>query len=113
MWRCPVLTLRILEASGVPTVWAFAAAMVFPGASVLVSRIYERRVEAIGMVVFITILLGIAMALVSDEVRFGLLRAAPAFGLFGLACLVSLLLPRPLMFFVARHFQTAGDPAKA
>lgn len=77
----PWLTLRILEAYGVPTVWALAGAMLFPGASVLLTWFYERRVEAIGIVVFITIVLGIAMALISDEVRFGLLRAAPAFGL--------------------------------
>src|SRR6202162_724454 len=109
----PWLTVRILEAYGVPTVWALAAAALFPGASTLFSWIYGRRVEAIGIAVFVTILLGIAMALISDEVRFGLVKAAPAFGLCGLACLRSLLRPRPLMFFVARHFQTAGDPARA
>jgi len=109
----PWLTVRILEAYGVPTVWALAVAALFPGASTLMSWVYGRRVEAIGIAVFVTILLGIAMALISDEVRFGLLKAAPAFGLFGLACLASLLMPRPLMFFVARHFQTAGDPARA
>ena len=109
----PWLTWRILEAYGVPTVWALAAAAIFPGASVVLAWIQLRRVEAIGIAVFITILLGIAMALISDDVRFGLLKGAPAFGLFGVACLVSLLRPRPLMFFVARHFQTGGDPAKA
>jgi hypothetical protein len=108
----PWLTVRILEAYGVPTVWALAAAALFPGASTLFSWIYGRRIEAIGIAVFVTILLGIAMALISDEVRFGLLKAAPAFGLFGLACLASLKARRPLMFFVARHFQTGGDPAK-
>jgi hypothetical protein len=109
----PWLTVRILEASGVPTVWALAVAALFPGASTLLAWIHGRRIEVIGIAVFVTIVLGIAMALISDEVRFGPLRGAPAFGLFGIACLVSLLMPRPLMFFVARHFQTAGDPAKA
>src|SRR5439155_11235045 len=85
----PWLTVRILEAHGVPTVWALAVAALFPGASTLLSWVYGRRVEAIGIAVFVTILLGIAMALISDEVRFGLLKAAPAFGLFGLACLAS------------------------
>ena len=109
----PWLTVRLLDAYGVPTVWALAVGALFPAASTLVSWIYGRRVEAIGIAVLVTILLGIAMALISDEARFGLLKGAPAFGLFGSACLVSLLTPRPLMFFVARHFQTAGDPAKA
>jgi hypothetical protein len=108
----PWLTVRILEAYGVPTVWALAVAAVFPGASVVLNWIYARRVEAIGIAVFLTILLGIVMALISDDVRFGLVKAAPAFGLFGIACLGSLLAPRPLMFFVARHFQTAGEPAR-
>src|SRR5215467_12689767 len=71
----PWLTLRILEAYGVSTVWALAA--IFPGASVVVAWIQLRRVEAIGIAVFITILLGIAMALISDDVRFGLLKGAP------------------------------------
>lgn len=109
----PWLTWRILEGNGVPAVWALAAAVLFPGASVLFTWLRERRVEAIGIAVVVTIALGIAMALISDEARFGLLKAAPAFGLFGFACLVSLATPRPLMFFVARHFQTAGDPNKA
>jgi hypothetical protein len=108
----PWLTLQILERYGVPTVWALAAAAVFPGVSTLSAWLYGRRVEAIGIAVFVTILLGILMALVSDEVRFGLLKAAPAFGLFGLACLASLAASRPLMFFVARHFQTGGDPRR-
>src|ERR1700693_3387017 len=107
----PWLTVRILEAYGVPPVGALAAVGLVARASPLFSWIYGRRVEAIGIAVFVTILLGIAMALISDEVRFGLVKAAPAFGLFGLACLASLLRPRPLMFFVARHFQTAGDAA--
>src|SRR6202165_142262 len=109
----PWLTVRILEAYGVPTVWALAAAALFPGASTLFSWIYGRRVGAIGIAVFVTILLGIAMALISDEVRFGLGKAAPCFALFCLSWLASLLMPRPLMFFVARHFQAAGDPARA
>jgi hypothetical protein len=109
----PWLTVRILEAYGVPTVWALAVAALFPGASTLLAWFHGRRIEVIGIAVFVTIVLGIAMALISDEARFGLLRGAPAFGLFGIACLISLLMPRPLMFFVARHFQTAGDPAKA
>lgn len=109
----PWITVRLLEQQGVSTVRALAAAALFPAASILVTWRRERRLEVIGIAVLATILLGIGTALVSDDVRFGLLRAAPAFGLFGVAALASLRANRPLMFFVARHFQSAGDPAKA
>jgi hypothetical protein len=52
------------------------------------------------------------LALSVDDVRFAAVKAAPAFGLFGAACLLSSLGSRPLMFFVARHFNTDGDAAK-
>ena len=42
----PWLTVRILEAHGVPTVWALAVAALFPGASTLMSWVSGRRVEA-------------------------------------------------------------------
>ena len=44
--------------------------------------------------------------------RFAVLKAAPAFGLFGLACLFSLWSRRPLMFFVGREFTAGGDMVK-
>jgi len=62
----PWLTVWILERYGVPTVWALAVAALFPGASTLLAWIHGRRVEVIGIAVFVTILLGIAMALISD-----------------------------------------------
>jgi len=42
-----------------------------------------------------------------------LLKGAPAFALFGLACLLSLRRERPLMFFVGRQFTAGDDEARA
>jgi hypothetical protein len=50
------------------------------------------------------------IAALTGDPRFGLVRAAPAFALFGLACMASLMTRRPLMFFAARAFTTGGDP---
>jgi nitrite reductase/ring-hydroxylating ferredoxin subunit len=108
----PWLAIMLLERRGVAIVSAVAAAAIFPLGSVLISWVRRRRIEFIGLGVVVTLLCGIALALASGDVRFGLVKAAPAFGLFGLACLVSLRAERPLMFYVARSFATGGDPAK-
>jgi hypothetical protein len=110
----PWLAVQFLERVwGVATVPAFAAAALFPMASVVLSWVRYRRVEFIGIAVLVTILTGVTVALVTDDVRFAVLKAAPAFGLFGLACLASLSRNRPLMFFVSRHYNAGGDEAKA
>ena len=49
--------------------------------------------------------IGIVTALTTGQIGFAALKAAPAFGLFGLASLLSAWRPRPLMFFVARAFE--------
>ncbi len=109
----PWLAVILLERRGVPLVSAIAAATVFPLGSIVFAWLKRRRVEFIGLAVMVTMLAGLALALASGDVRFGLVKAAPAFGLFGAACLASLFARRPLMFFVARYFSTGGDSAKA
>lgn len=108
----PWVAVRVLEGIGVAMVPAFAAAALFPLASVAVSWYRRRRVEVIGVAVATTLLLGAGLALASDDVRFTVVKAAPAYGLFGIACLLSLFAPRPLMFYVARYFSTGDDAAK-
>jgi hypothetical protein len=95
----------------VPLVPALAAASIFPVASVVVAWVGRRRIDFICLAVLVTILGGIAVALVTDEPRYALLKAAPGFALFGIACLVSLWTRRPLMFFVGREFEAEGNAA--
>ena len=106
----PWITVQLLQrAWGVPIVPAFAAAAIFPAASILLSWRRHRRPDFIGIGVLATILTGIAIALLTNDVRFAVLKAAPGFGLFGIACLLSLGRERPLMFFVSRQFSAGGD----
>ena len=109
----PWLAIILLERRGVALLSAIAAAALFPLASILFSWLKRRRIEFIGLAVMATMLSGIGLAMASGDVRFSLVKAAPAFGLFGAACLASLFAERPLVFHVARHFSTGGDPAKA
>jgi hypothetical protein len=109
----PWLTVQVLDRVWhMPTVPAFAIAALFPVAAVLCAWTLRHRVDVIAIVVLVTILGGITIALLTDDVRYVLVKAAPGFGLFGAACLVSLAAQAPLMFYVARQFNTAGDPAK-
>jgi hypothetical protein len=110
----PWFAVQVLQRLGhVPIVPALALAALFPAASIILSWVRRRRVDVIGLAVFVTIAGGIAVALLVNDPRFAVLKGAPGFGLFGLACLLSLCRNRPLMFFVAREFNSAGDKAKA
>jgi len=109
-WIAVQLLEHVWNASGVT---AFAVAALFPAASVAVSWTRHRRLDVIGLIVLPSLLAGIALALLTGDVRFAVLKAAPGFGLFGLVCLASLAAERPAMFYVSRYFTSGGDAAKA
>jgi len=92
---------------------AYAVAGLFPVCSIVVGWLYRRGIDVIGIGVLIGIVSSLIVALLTNDLRFGLVRAAPAFGLFGPACLASLPGARPLMFFVARGLVTNGDEERA
>ncbi len=105
----PLGTIWILLHKGAAPLPAYAAASLFPALSVVVSWLGRRSLDFIGIGVIAGIASSLLLAVLTDDPRFGLVRAAPAFALFGAACLVSLPTVRPLMFFVARAFATGGD----
>lgn len=106
----PSLALQLLERVGVPTIGALAIAAVFPAFGVLSAWRASRSLDVIGAIVLASLGAGLLVALWAGDVRFALVKAAPAFALFGLASLASLPARRPLMFFVARYF-APGDAA--
>jgi hypothetical protein len=66
--------------------------------------------------VSIVVLLGIAASgvalLYGGSPRLLLVRESLFTGAFGLACFVSLLLPRPMMFYFGRYFIAGNDPER-
>jgi len=108
----PFLAAVVLLRVGTAPISAYAAASLFPAASVVASWLGRHSLDFIGIGVLVGIAGSLLLALLTADPRFGLVRAAPAFALFGLACLVSLPTRRPLMFFVARAFATGGDPER-
>ncbi len=110
----PWIAVQVLErAWHLPTVPAFAIAALVPVAAVIHAWTRKRRVDVIGIAVAVTIAGGITISLLTHDVRFALVRAAPGFALFGAACLISLAADTPMMFYVARQFNSSGDAEKA
>jgi hypothetical protein len=104
-WIAVQLLTRI---GGFSTVSAIAMAALFPAASIAIGALRRLRLDFIGALVLVTLAGGVALSLVTQDVRFALMRAVPGATFFAVACLVSLPARRPLMFFFARQF-TAGD----
>ena len=91
---------------------ALAVVMVFPIAEIVFERVRHGRFEPIGIIALIGIVLGLIGALALNgnatllKVRDGLLT-----GVFGVACLGSLLGPRPMMFYLGRAFASENNPS--
>ena len=71
-----------------------------------------RSLDVVAAIVVVSLSLGLVVALWAGDARFALVKAAPAFALFGVACLATLSARRPLMFFVGRHFAPGDAAAK-
>jgi hypothetical protein len=108
----PFLAVVILRRNDVAPFAAYAAASLFPAASVVVTWLDRRRFDYIGIGVLAGLASALLIAALTGDPRFGLVRAAPAFALFGFACFASLATKRPLMFFVARVFTAGEDPER-
>ncbi len=74
----------------------------------------ERRGQAdpISIVVLLGIGTSIVALLFGGTARLLLIRESLFTGAFGVACFASLLLPRPMMFYFARHFIAGTDPQR-
>jgi hypothetical protein len=91
---------------------ALLIATTFPVGKSILDLLRHGQVDPVSMVV----LLGIAASGVAlffgGSPRLLLVRESIFTGAFGLACFFSLLLPRPMMFYFARHFMAGADPQR-
>jgi hypothetical protein len=109
----PWVAVQLLtHGQGWPMAQAVAAAAAFPAVSVIANFLRRRRVEWIGLIILVTLAGAVAVALSTGDARLALLKAVPGAGLFGVACLASIGMRRPLMFFIARQFTAGDDPVK-
>jgi hypothetical protein len=87
-------------------------ATIFPAFGNLISIIRQRRLDYLGFVILIGLVCSILFALITGNQKFLLIRESFLTLAYGIICLGSLLFPKPIMFFIGRHFATGNDPAK-
>lgn len=77
----------------------------------IVGIILRRRIDFLAGIVLTGIGVGLIITFLGGNPKIFLIRESFFTVAFGLAFLVSLLLPKPLMFYIARHFASGNDAA--
>jgi intracellular septation protein A len=108
----PILLYQFLTGRGVATVPALVAGSVFPLGYGLWDWIRTHHLDIIAALSMAFIVVSAAASLISGSARFTLIKESFFTGIFGLIFLGSLLLARPLMFYVIRRFATGGNAEK-
>jgi hypothetical protein len=109
----PVVLYQVLIGRGVATIPALTATAIFPLGSVLFDWARTRRLNVLGVLVLLFIVVGVVTSVLSGDPRFYLIKESFLTGTWALLCFGSLLLPRPPRFYFARDFVSAGNPEAA
>lgn len=104
--------INILVRPHMSTIDALLLASSVPALFTLGSLIWKKHLDLLGSLVVAGLLLTAAFALVFNSPRLLLLQGSAINGLFGVVMLVSLLFPRPILFYLVRSIQTQGDPQR-
>jgi lysylphosphatidylglycerol synthetase-like protein (DUF2156 family) len=104
----PIVTYSVLTDRGVGEVPALLISGVWPALETVLSLTFRRKMDEFSIFALIFLGLGVVAALGFNSPRLLLVKESVVTGLFGVVTLVSLLAPRPLMFYFGRRFATNG-----
>lgn len=104
----PFAAYQVLVGRGVPVVPALSATAVFPLVATLGGWVRERKPDTLGIITLVLIAAGLISTLITGNARLTLMKGSLFTAAFGLAFLGSLLLPRPLAFYLGRQMMTGG-----
>ncbi len=106
----PLLVIHVLTQYAHTTeLTALSVAAVVPLLSTLVQFVRHHRLDMIALLYLLGTLTSILATFLSGDARLLVIRESFFTGALGLVCLGSLLLPRPLMFYVGRQMFAGND----
>ena len=106
---CYVLAKRFYSATELT---ALIIATVFPLIKSGVDFTRRRELDPVAVLVLLGLATSILAIFLGGDARVLLIRESFFTGAFGIACLVSLRFPRPIMFYFGRYFMAGQDPHK-
>jgi len=74
----------------------------------IITLIRQRSIDVLGAFALITIVLSICLTFLTGDARLFLIRESFLTVLFGIICLISLLFPKPIWYYIIRYF-TVGN----
>ncbi len=108
----PFLAYTILKASfHMSDITALTISTVIPVAFTLFNFAHKRSLDVVSLITLVGLVGSIAAALISGNAQMLLIRESALGAVFGIVLLISLFWPRPLFFYMARHFRAGNNPA--
>ena len=107
----PYLTYAMLTQQGVGPAPALLLSACWPLVELIVFFAIHRRTDEFGVLVLVFFAIGLVSMVAFNSPTLLLVKESAVTGLFGIAVLVSLLLPKPMMFYFGRKFGTDGSSA--
>jgi len=108
----PLAIYLILKHYNYSDLIALSASVLFPVIGSVISIVRQHTLDLIAAIALVGIAVSIIAVFLGGDPKILLIRESFVTGALGIACFVSLLFPRPLMFYFGRYFATANDPAK-
>ncbi|GAB3559274.1 hypothetical protein GCM10027344_09740 [Spelaeicoccus albus] len=107
-----IAVFQIAENNGASTQLAFVLSGIGPIIMMVITWIRARKMSGASLVILLWVLLSAAVAYIgSGDDRLLLVKDSAVTGGFGLACLVSIFFPKPIMFYFGAKFATDGTRA--
>jgi hypothetical protein len=109
---CPLVTYQVLTRQGASEVTALCVASVFPVLGVLRGWRTAQRLDGLSAVSLLFIAASLVVGILANSPTVIILQGPAGTAAIALGVLASLLLPRPLLFYVTRQF-AAPESAEA
>ncbi len=106
----PIAAYYLLRSAGLSTVTALILSGVVPAIGIAVGVAHSRRIDAIGVLVLIGIIVGSVLGAVSGSAHLVLLDGVVPTAVFGIVCLASLRSSRPMIFRFALESMGRDTP---
>jgi hypothetical protein len=106
------LLIDIVAQRYISTIDALLLASVVPALFTLGNFVVKKHVDFLGILSIISLLLSAVIALLFNIPRLLLIQTSSVIGILGLLMLISLLFPRPALWYLARSLLAQNDPPR-